>query len=177
MKNMNYSSGSDTNLSRDEWIAVVIGLIIIAFIFGGFGLFGSLFSTGADENVIVDSMQEDENVIDERGVEVIVLEEGEGVQAQDGDLMTVNYRGELQATRQEFDNSYDRGVPFEFVLGAGQVIRGWEQGLLGAKVGEKRQLIIPAELGYGTSGVPGVIPPSSTLIFEVEVLDIQQPSN
>ena len=105
------------------------------------------------------------------GVNVEILKQGEGESARNGDKVTVHYIGTL-TDGEKFDSSIDRGQPFSFVLGAGQVIQGWEQGLLGMKVGEKRKLTIPSELGYGERGVPGAIPPGATLVFEVELLKI-----
>ncbi len=95
---------------------------------------------------------------------------GTGKAAENGDKLTVNYKGTLTDGKQ-FDSSYDRNQPFEFTLGQGQVIAGWDQGLLGMKVGGKRKLTIPPELGYGSQGAGADIPPNSTLIFEVELLD------
>lgn len=105
------------------------------------------------------------------GVNVEILKQGEGEGAKNGDKITAHYIGTL-TDGEKFDSSIDRGQPFSFVLGAGQVIQGWEQGLLGMKVGEKRKLTIPSELGYGERGVPGAIPPGATLVFEVELLKI-----
>ncbi|KAF1973414.1 hypothetical protein BU23DRAFT_533609 [Bimuria novae-zelandiae CBS 107.79] len=90
---------------------------------------------------------------------------------QEGDKITVNYKGTLESDGSQFDSSYDRGIPFEFTLGAGQVIAGWDQGLIGMCIGEGRKLTIPPSLGYGSSG-SGPIPPSSTLIFDTELLGI-----
>ena len=84
----------------------------------------------------------------------------------------MHYDGYLYSNCETFDSSRKRGTPFNFVLGAGQVIQGWEQGLNGMCVGEKRKLTIPSDLGYGSRGAGGVIPPSATLVFEVELLDI-----
>jgi peptidylprolyl isomerase len=96
---------------------------------------------------------------------------GTGSEAVSGKRVTVNYVGRLLTGRQ-FDSSYDRGQPFSFVLGAGQVIPGWEQGILGMKVGGKRELVIPPHLGYGATGAGGVIPPNATLVFDVELLGV-----
>ncbi|MBI5421175.1 MAG: FKBP-type peptidyl-prolyl cis-trans isomerase [Parcubacteria group bacterium] len=84
----------------------------------------------------------------------------------------VNYRGVL-ADGVQFDSSYERGQPFSFVLGAGQVIKGWDEGVLGMKIGGKRKLVIPPSLAYGDRGAPGAIPPKATLTFEVELLGIK----
>lgn len=96
---------------------------------------------------------------------------GDGQEAKSGDRVQVHYRGTLENGRQ-FDASYDRGKPFVFNLGAGQVIQGWDQGVAGMRVGGKRRLTVPPELGYGARGFPPVIPPSATLVFEVELLEI-----
>lgn len=106
------------------------------------------------------------------GLKIAVLEEGDGESPVAGQMVTVHYRGWLEDGLQ-FDASYDRDQPFEFVLGTGQVIPGWDEGVALMKVGDKVQLIIPAELGYGAAG-SGRIPPDATLIFEVELLEIQE---
>tara|TARA_Y100000310_G_scaffold329325_1_gene398943 strand:- start:6099 stop:6569 length:471 start_codon:yes stop_codon:yes gene_type:complete len=98
---------------------------------------------------------------------------GEGAEAVPGATVSVHYTGTL-LNGTKFDSSLDRGTPFQFVLGTGQVIQGWDQGVAGMKVGGKRKLTIPSKLGYGARGVPGAIPPNSTLVFEVELLEVQE---
>ncbi len=105
------------------------------------------------------------------GLVIETLREGQGETAAAGHRVTVHYTGWLE-DGSKFDSSVDRNSPFQFNLGAGQVIRGWDEGVAGMKPGEKRKLTIPAELGYGAQGAGGVIPPNATLIFEVELLSI-----
>jgi FKBP-type peptidyl-prolyl cis-trans isomerase FkpA len=97
---------------------------------------------------------------------------GNGLEAVAGKQVSVHYTGTL-TDGKKFDSSRDRGTPFEFSLGAGQVIKGWDQGVAGMKVGGKRKLTIPSELGYGSRGAGGVIPPNATLVFEIELLDVK----
>lgn len=98
------------------------------------------------------------------------LEKGTGATVKAGDQIVVNYSGALLKNGKVFDNSFDRGQPFPFQLGAGMVIPGWDQGLVGAKVGARRQLTIPAELAYGPQGSPPAIPPNAPLVFVIDVL-------
>lgn len=100
------------------------------------------------------------------------LQVGTGAEAKPGQRVTVHYTGTL-TDGSKFDSSKDRNDPFTFPLGAGRVIKGWDQGVAGMKVGGKRKLTIPPELGYGPMGYPPVIPPNSTLVFEVELLDVK----
>lgn len=100
-----------------------------------------------------------------------ILQEGTGEGAKAGQEITVHYTGTLE-NGVKFDSSLDRGTPFAFTLGAGGVIKGWDQGLVGSKVGEKIRLTIPSDLGYGSRDL-GSIPPNSTLIFEIEVLKVE----
>lgn len=97
---------------------------------------------------------------------------GTGDEAVAGKKVTVNYKGTLTNGTQ-FDSSYDRGTPFTFNLGAGEVIQGWDNGVKGMKVGGKRKLTIPSQLGYGERGAGNLIPPNATLIFEVELLKVE----
>lgn len=106
------------------------------------------------------------------GVQNEILKEGAGAVAKNGDTVTVHYVGTLE-NGAKFDSSIDRGIPFEFNLGAGQVIPGWEIGIEGMKIGEKRKLIIPSELAYGERRAGSAIPPNATLIFEVELLEVK----
>ena len=106
------------------------------------------------------------------GLTIIDQKEGDGPAAKAGDTVTVHYTGRLQSNGEKFDSSRDRNEPFTFPLGAGQVIKGWDEGVAGMKVGGKRQLIIPADLGYGDAGAGDKIPPGATLVFDVELLKV-----
>jgi FKBP-type peptidyl-prolyl cis-trans isomerase len=110
------------------------------------------------------------------GLKYVELKEGTGAKAAKGDTVSVHYTGWLKdgdKKGKKFDSSLDRGKPFSFELGAGMVIKGWDEGVAGMKVGGKRKLIIPSKLAYGENGAGGVIPPGAELIFEVELLKVQ----
>ncbi len=113
------------------------------------------------------------------GLKMTDVKEGTGAEATAGKTVVVHYTGWLydeSATDhkgKKFDSSRDRGDPFDFPLGAGHVIKGWDQGVAGMKVGGQRTLVIPPELGYGARGAGGVIPPNATLVFDVELLDVK----
>ncbi len=128
------------------------------------------FTASADElsMILNDKPAISKNEPSELKIEDVAL--GQNKEAKNGDTLVVHYIGTLQ-NGTKFDSSVDRGQPFTFVLGSGQVIKGWEQGLLGMKMGGHRRLTIPPELGYGARGQGG-IPPNSTLIFEIDLLDI-----
>lgn len=98
---------------------------------------------------------------------------GTGDSPEKGSTVVVHYTGWLQENNEKFDSSVDRGEPFSFPIGLGYVIKGWDEGVLTMKVGGKRRLIIPANLGYGESGAGASIPPNATLVFDVELLEIQ----
>jgi FKBP-type peptidyl-prolyl cis-trans isomerase FkpA len=106
------------------------------------------------------------------GLQIEMLVEGQGRAPKAGEVVVVHYTGWL-TNGQKFDSSVDRGQPFEFVLGRGMVIRGWDEGVAQMKIGDKARLTIPPEMGYGARGAGGVIPPNATLVFEVELLDVR----
>ena len=105
------------------------------------------------------------------GLQYVDIEQGTGAEPKAGQTVIVHYTGTLE-NGKKFDSSLDRGQPFSFKIGVGQVIKGWDEGVLSMRVGGKRQLIIPPELGYGARGAGGVIPPNATLKFDVELLRI-----
>jgi len=112
----------------------------------------------------------------ESGLQYWDITVGTGAVAKEGDRVRVHYTGWL-TTGKKFDSSVDAGRPFTFALGNGEVIRGWDEGVAGMKVGSKRQLRIPPELGYGENGTPdGTIPANATLIFDVQLLSVQEPA-
>ncbi len=100
------------------------------------------------------------------------IKRGTGVEAKNGDTVSVQYTGTL-LNGTKFDSSYDHGQPFSFTLGQSQVIQGWDQGVLGMKIGGKRKLTIPPSLAYGERGAGNVIPPNATLVFEIELLGVK----
>ena len=129
-------------------------------------------SNQADASALGGAMSAEKPEITASGLRITDLVVGTGAAASSGQTVVVHYRGTLEDGRQ-FDASYDRGTPFSFPLGAGRVIKGWDEGVQGMKVGGKRKLVIPPDLGYGTRGAGGVIPPNATLIFEVELLEVK----
>ena len=124
-------------------------------------------------------MEGSEMTTTESGLMITTTQAGSGAEAAAGNSVSVHYTGWLYDPEIEdgrgtkFDSSVDRGQPFGFALGAGRVIAGWDEGVAGMLVGEKRELIIPSDLAYGSRGAGGVIPPDSTLLFEVELLAVE----
>lgn len=144
-------------------ISVILAIII-------FGIWFFLQNSGnrevENQGVSLDDSSNEEKP------KIEILKEGSGKTAKNNDTVIVHYTGMLE-NGVKFDSSLDRGEPFSFTLGIGRVIKGWDLGVLGMKIGEKRKLIIPPELGYGKAGIPeGLIPPNATLIFEVELLGV-----
>ena len=140
---------------RNQIIAVAVALAAVGILF----FWGKGFMNKINPND--NNKMQDENIV------------GDG--AKSGDVVTIHYTGTLE-NGTKFDSSLDRGQPFEFTLGVGQVIKGFDQGILGMKVGEKKKIVISPEDGYGSAAV-GSIPPNSTLIFDVELLGIAPANN
>ena len=111
-------------------------------------------------------------IVTASGLQYLDLVKGDGREAHVGETAYVHYTGWLK-DGTKFDSSVDRGEPFSFRLGAGRVIKGWDEGVVGMNIGSKRKLIIPPHLGYGARGAGRVIPPNATLIFDVELLDLR----
>jgi len=126
----------------------------------------------ARDSAIGEPPQASGPVTTESGLQYVELVKGTGREAELGDTATVHYTGWL-ADGTKFDSSHDRGQPFSFRVGTGQVIKGWDEGVLGMRIGAKRKLIVPPDLGYGARGAGSVIPPNATLTFEVELLDLR----
>ena len=149
-------------LSTNEWVAVIVSVFVVGFFF----IFGkdliSIFTTKTPQNIITQTP------------EVTVSDQiiGTGDLASPGNRVVVNYTGRF-VDGKIFDSSVNRGEPFQFVLGVGQVIKGWDQGVLGMRVGGKRIITVPPEFGYGPNDY-GPIPGNSTLVFEVELLKVEK---
>ena len=130
-------------------------------------------NNNADASALGGPMESADTRVTASGLKITELNLGDGAEAAAGQTVVVHYRGTLENGKQ-FDASYDRVTPFSFPLGAGRVIKGWDEGVVGMKVGGKRKLVIPPDLAYGSRGAGGVIPPNATLTFEVELLDVQK---
>jgi peptidylprolyl isomerase len=137
-------------------------------------LLAGCIATGAPTTV--EAQTEGKTFTQASGLKITDTKVGTGASPKTGQICVMHYTGWLYVNGQKgakFDSSLDRGQPFEFPIGKGQVIKGWDDGVAGMKVGGKRTLIIPPDLGYGARGAGGVIPPHATLIFEVELLGVK----
>jgi FKBP-type peptidyl-prolyl cis-trans isomerase FkpA len=152
--------------SRATIIAAAVVLVVLVAFFAMQSHRGSEAAAGAASTPI-------------QGLQMTDVKQGTGAEAVAGKTVIVHYTGWLyddsaaDKKGTKFDSSRDRGDPFDFPLGAGHVIKGWDQGVAGMKVGGQRTLVIPPELGYGARGAGGVIPPNATLVFDVELLDVK----
>lgn len=164
------------NTKKENYISwVVLAVLIVGLVYAiinankpGGEIIKNLTEPPTEENTTQTTMEITPQPGDEKLVKKDVVV-GTGIEVKAGDTVTVNYLGTLE-DGTKFDSSYDRKTPFSFTVGKGEVIRGWEIGLLGMKVGGKRELVVPAELGYGAQA-QGPIPPNSTLKFTIELLD------
>ncbi|MBI4088552.1 FKBP-type peptidyl-prolyl cis-trans isomerase [Candidatus Kaiserbacteria bacterium] len=160
-------------------VALALAVVIMFFILPGLSPFRGPQQVDQSQALPTDAQQTVPNTMPTENVtqlQVIDKTVGTGATAEAGDTVTVHYVGAL-TNGTVFDASRNRGAEgFTFALGAGQVIRGWDEGVAGMKEGGKRQLIVPASLAYGDQAVGGVIPANSTLIFEVELLKVQKPA-
>ncbi len=147
-------------LSRNEWIAVVIGIFVVGFFF----IFGQSLLSFFNSNT--SSVAQNSRLMKQ---DIVV---GVGETAETGNMVVVHYTGKF-VDGTVFDSSVSRNEPFQFVLGSGQVIKGWDEGIVGMRVGGKRMLSVPPDLGYGLQDY-GPIPGGSTLIFEVELLKVDK---
>ena len=150
-------------LNRSQGVAVFASVVVLTYLF---------FSDPIMKMFNMENSNQT-NEVSKSGVEVKEILVGTGEIAQAGDLLTVHYVGEL-TNGKVFDSSRDTNTPIDFTLGMGQVIRGWDEGLKGMRVGSKRVLTIYPDYAYGSRGY-GPIPPNSTLVFEVELLDVKRP--
>lgn len=162
-------------ISKKEWIAIAAGItVVIVFFFGNslFSFFSGSMTSVANQDfnqtVTQTNMTQNETPA---GLQVRDVVVGTGKEATVGSAVSVDYIGSF-ANGIKFDSSFDAGRPLQFQVGAGQLIPGFDRGVVGMKVGGKRVLTIPPELGYGPSGYPPVIPPNSTLIFEITLVSV-----
>lgn len=160
-------------MNKNKIVALATAIVLLV---AGFFVFYNYNKdkndTGAAKQDETTDLKLNNQKMDKQGVQVEILKEGTGAIAKKGDTVSVHYVGVLE-NGTKFDSSVDRGTPFEFSLGARQVIPGWDIGVEGMKIGEVRKLTIPSELAYGSAGAGNAIPPNATLIFEVQLLGIK----
>ncbi len=158
---------------------IAAAVAIIAILFVGFLVFGRKSEEKMPDLPNVNSQQESSSAnsmeattsVSQSGLKIEDIQAGNGPQVKSGDTVTIHYKGTL-TSGTKFDSSYDRGTPFTTQIGAGQVIKGWDIGVIGMRVGGRRKLTIPPDLAYGSRDIPG-IPANSTLVFELELLAIK----
>lgn len=162
--------------SETKSLAIIVGVLglfalaLIFFLFNPIGFSGT--STQTVSTPSPSSLEDTRSSSPSGQLKIEDIQVGTGIEATKGSLVTVHYTGTLE-NGTKFDSSVDRGEPFTTPIGEGRVIKGWDEGIPGMKVGGKRRLTIPSEMGYGTRGSPPTIPPNATLIFDVELLEIK----
>jgi peptidylprolyl isomerase len=169
-----------TKLTQKQGVGVTVTLLVVFLFFAlGSFFFNFIFNidSSMETNKNVDNSKtvvndKAQNVNNVSQLQIIDVKVGDGVEAKVGAHVTVDYVGTLLDGRK-FDSSLDRGEPFTFTLGIGQVIKGWDLGVVGMKVGGERRLIIPASLAYGNQAIGDIIPAGSALIFEVKLIDVK----
>jgi len=156
-------------------IALIIIILVIIIILSAFLIKKYAFKKSLDlTSKEMPENQSQGQKVQQSEMKIETLKQGAGKVAENGNIVSVHYTGTLK-NGTKFDSSLDREAPFNFKLGAGQVIEGWDLGVVGMKIGETRKLIIPPEFGYGSQDIGnGLIPPNSTLIFTVELLEIKE---
>lgn len=154
-------------ISKQEVIAMTTGIIVLALV-----LFIGIYNSMSSQDILSNDLYTTMNQEESSGLIIEELVVGDGAEAVSGKVVTAHYVGTLD-DGTVFDSSIERG-PFSFVLGVGQVIKGWDMGIVGMRIGGKRKLTIPSELAYGSQAI-GAIPPNSTLHFEVELLGVSDP--
>lgn len=155
----------DKPMNKTFWSILVVGVLAL-LVFGYF-----VFHLDGKPQTTEQAATTPSQTAKDQGLKIVDEKIGTGSAVKSGDTVVINYKGTLTNGKQ-FDSSYDRGTPFTTQIGVGQVIKGWDEGVVGMKVGGKRKLTIPPNLGYGDQDMPG-IPANSTLIFDVELVAIQ----
>lgn len=152
-------------MNKRDLLIIIIGIILVFLIL-------NFLTTQKSAITNLNPSPTSKTATNEAQLKIEDLQVGTGPEVKPGDTITVNYTGTLE-DGTKFDSSLDRNEPFTTQIGVGQVIKGWDQGIIGMRVGGKRRLTIPSDLGYGATGAADKIPPNSTLIFEIELLSIK----